>query len=347
MHLGRWTEARDLLARAGEVDPQGAAGLNRATVAGPLAVRMGDLELARRLLRDARERAVFSGDAQFTAPTFIGLAELALLEGRLDDAWAVATEGIARVAQTDDAALLAKLQAVAARAAADRALAAAAAHRQAEREAAVAEARRLADEAAGIVATIDPTSPAAGEPLGYVALARAEASRAAGESGDEMWARAADHWSALGRPYYAAYSRYRQGEALLVAGSRSEAATLLAEVRVTAETMGAAPLRETIDGLARRARLRLEAPVEAPVQAPVEAAQPAEEAVAADPFGLTSREREVLGLVAAGNTNKRIADALFISESTAGVHVSNILGKLGVTSRTEAAAVAVRLGLAD
>jgi DNA-binding NarL/FixJ family response regulator len=53
----------------------------------------------------------------------------------------------------------------------------------------------------------------------------------------------------------------------------------------------------------------------------------------------------VLGLVAEGYTNKRIAETLFISESTAGVHVSNILGKLGVATRTEAAAVAVRLGL--
>ena len=59
------------------------------------------------------------------------------------------------------------------------------------------------------------------------------------------------------------------------------------------------------------------------------------------------RAREVRTLVAAGQTNRRIAESLFISESTAGVHVSNILGKLGVTSRTEAAAVAVRLGLAD
>jgi DNA-binding NarL/FixJ family response regulator len=48
-----------------------------------------------------------------------------------------------------------------------------------------------------------------------------------------------------------------------------------------------------------------------------------------------------------GHTNRRIAGALFISESSAGVHVSNILGKLGVTSRTEAAAVAVRLRLAN
>jgi DNA-binding NarL/FixJ family response regulator len=68
---------------------------------------------------------------------------------------------------------------------------------------------------------------------------------------------------------------------------------------------------------------------------------------AATNLGLTTREREVLGLVAEGLTNRRIAETLFISESTAGVHVSNILGKLGVASRTEAATVAARLGLVD
>jgi len=65
----------------------------------------------------------------------------------------------------------------------------------------------------------------------------------------------------------------------------------------------------------------------------------------ADPFGLTAREREVLVLLAEGYTNRRIAETLFISDSTAGVHVSNILGKLGVSTRTEAAAIAVRLSL--
>ena len=81
-----------------------------------------------------------------------------------------------------------------------------------------------------------------------------------------------------------------------------------------------------------------------PVDAEPAAPSP-EPAGPADPFGLTSREREVLALVAEGWTNRRIADELFISESTAGVHVSHILAKLGVESRTEAATVAVRLGL--
>jgi DNA-binding NarL/FixJ family response regulator len=60
---------------------------------------------------------------------------------------------------------------------------------------------------------------------------------------------------------------------------------------------------------------------------------------------LTPRESEVLRLVAQGRSNRQIGETLFISAKTAGVHVSNILMKLGVTSRTEAAAVAHRLGL--
>ena len=68
---------------------------------------------------------------------------------------------------------------------------------------------------------------------------------------------------------------------------------------------------------------------------------------APDDHGLTAREREVLALLVEGHTNRRIAEELFISESTAGVHVSNILGKLGVRTRTEAATVAARLGLVE
>jgi DNA-binding CsgD family transcriptional regulator len=62
-------------------------------------------------------------------------------------------------------------------------------------------------------------------------------------------------------------------------------------------------------------------------------------------LSLTSRERDVLRLVAAGHTNRRIAEELFISPKTASVHVSNILAKLGVSGRGEAAAMAHRLRL--
>jgi DNA-binding NarL/FixJ family response regulator len=62
---------------------------------------------------------------------------------------------------------------------------------------------------------------------------------------------------------------------------------------------------------------------------------------------LTSREREVLKLVGAGRSNKEIAAELHISERTARTHVSNILGKLGLGSRTQAALWAVREGLVE
>jgi len=60
---------------------------------------------------------------------------------------------------------------------------------------------------------------------------------------------------------------------------------------------------------------------------------------------LTSREQAVLGLLARGLTNRQIADALAISEKTVSVHVSNVLGKLGLSSRTQAALYAARTGL--
>jgi DNA-binding NarL/FixJ family response regulator len=60
---------------------------------------------------------------------------------------------------------------------------------------------------------------------------------------------------------------------------------------------------------------------------------------------LTTREREVLRLVAVGRTNGEIGTELFISTKTASVHVSNILAKLGVGARGEAAALAYREGL--
>jgi DNA-binding CsgD family transcriptional regulator/tetratricopeptide (TPR) repeat protein len=66
-----------------------------------------------------------------------------------------------------------------------------------------------------------------------------------------------------------------------------------------------------------------------------------------DTFGLSRREREVLSLMAEGRTNREIGERLFISQKTVGVHVGNILAKLRVSGRVEAAAVAIRLGLTE
>jgi len=111
---------------------------------------------------------------------------------------------------------------------------------------------------------------------------------------------------------------------------------------------GAGWLSDEARSLAARARLRLAAGETEDVEAALVATQDVQAAPAAaaeDPFGLTPRERQVLALVAEGATNRQIGDELFMAEKTASVHVSRILTKLDVHSRTQAAAVAHRLGL--
>ena len=132
--------------------------------------------------------------------------------------------------------------------------------------------------------------------------------------------------------------RWRAGEAHVAAGRRDAATAVLERAHEVAATLGAGWLRDEIEGLAARARLVL--PGSDGVAAEPAAAVPPE-----DPFGLTPRERQVLALVAEGRTNREIGDSLFMAEKTASVHVSRILAKLDVRSRTEAAAVAHRLGL--
>ena len=70
---------------------------------------------------------------------------------------------------------------------------------------------------------------------------------------------------------------------------------------------------------------------------------PGVNAPALESLGISAREREVLELLADGRSNGQIAAELFITRKTASVHVSNILGKLGVASRGEATAMAHRL----
>jgi DNA-binding NarL/FixJ family response regulator len=105
------------------------------------------------------------------------------------------------------------------------------------------------------------------------------------------------------------------------------------------------PLAAETEAVARRARITLaEADPAGPVSSPADATlTPARREPA--PLGLTDREVDVPRLVAAGRTNPQIAEALYISRKTASHHVSNILRKLGVPTRVEAAGVAHRLGL--
>jgi DNA-binding CsgD family transcriptional regulator len=171
----------------------------------------------------------------------------------------------------------------------------------------------------------------------WLACAEAEQTRAAGEPDPAMYEASAATWEEVVRPYSATIMRWRAGEAYIAAGDREGAAARLSEAHAVAQRLGADWLRGEIENLAARARLSLG---DEPAVAVAAAAEEPE-----DPFGLTPRERQVLALVAEGRTNREIGEVLFMAEKTASVHVSRILSKLDVRSRTEAAGVAHRLGL--
>ncbi|MFD7628912.1 ATP-binding protein [Streptomyces sp. NPDC059851] len=175
--------------------------------------------------------------------------------------------------------------------------------------------------------------------VAHSAFFRAELLRAEARDTVADWADVEEAARPLERPYLLARARHRLAEAMLAAGGdREPAAALLRAAHATAGQLGARRLAEDLSLLAQRARL----PV---TEADAPAAEPAPDTDPVEAWGLTSRERDVLRLVAAGHSNRRIAEELFISPKTASVHVSNILAKLGVAGRGEAAALAHRLRL--
>ncbi|HEU4976803.1 MAG TPA: AAA family ATPase [Baekduia sp.] len=204
-------------------------------------------------------------------------------------------------------------------------------------EAALARAEVMLSRARAVAEGTGPVERA------LAATAEAHLLRGRGAAAAGAWREVADAWRALeARPRVAA-ALWRAADASLAAGDRDEAAVSLHEALALARAMGAAWLTAELETLAARGRLPLGAVDGA---APGTAAAPAAGTAADDdPFGLTPRERQVLRLVAGGATNREIGAELFMAEKTASVHVSRILAKLDVRSRTEAAAVAHRLGL--
>ena len=201
-------------------------------------------------------------------------------------------------------------------------------------ESGAAELGSMLEQMAGIPFTDNPFL--AQIPANH-ATWRAEWTRLAGSSDPGAWRAAAKTWDGLGYPHRAGYAWWRHAQAQLDAGQ--PAAVAAAALRAAAAAAdGHAPLAAQIRALAQRARI----PLHAPPAGAAESAPPPEQPA---PYRLTARELLVLRLLAAGRTNAQIGAELYISPRTAGVHVTNILRKLGVASRVQAAAVAERAGL--
>jgi DNA-binding CsgD family transcriptional regulator len=217
-------------------------------------------------------------------------------------------------------------------------------------------------------AGVDPGTYAYREAEANLATAEAFQARSAGRDRPETWRALAERWAAMGRRYQTAQARWHEAEAHLTGAAtgeerragRDEARDCLEAAAEVAVELDAAPLMRAIRELAERARVPLPGPLTAQLGRAIAVAPAAGAATEretqraprtrkpeAETFGLSARERGVLAEVVAGRTNREIGERLFISEKTVGVHVGNILAKLGVAGRVEAATVALRLGLVD
>jgi DNA-binding NarL/FixJ family response regulator len=178
-----------------------------------------------------------------------------------------------------------------------------------------AEARAAADELGALAERygMDVLGAMALNARGAVALAEGDARAAI-----EALRRAQDVWRRVGAPYLSARSRLLVARAFRALGDQDGAALELDAARKVFVQLGAAP------------DIRAAEAMTAP------AAPAAGSGI--DTHGLSARELEVLRLVASGKTNKTIAGELFLSEKTVDRHVSNIFGKLNVSSRSAATA---------
>ncbi|GAA3840991.1 LuxR family transcriptional regulator [Sphaerisporangium flaviroseum] len=333
--LGRWDEAEEVADAARGRDMPPGYGFYLDIVHAEIEIGRGRLSQAERRLETAGSVATRLDEPQFAAPLHMLRAELALWRGRPGQARTAVGAGLAATARGDHGGFALRLCALGLRACADEMRRLCSLPRPdpvslAELTTSAADLLRRAEEAA--------TQPGDGvAPLpdmaATLALCRAEHDRLSGRQTAGTWAAVAASWSGLRRPYPAAYALWRQGEAAIEKGERQAAGGTFREAGRIAARLGAEPLSREITAMARAARVDIGSPPDPP---------PAPEP---DPFGLTPREREVLLLLGQGWTNRQIARRLFITEKTASVHVSNILTKLGASSRGEAAVTARRLGI--
>jgi DNA-binding NarL/FixJ family response regulator len=314
--LGRWAEADRMLSDALDsglsgMAVRGALAMLRATVA----IRAGRYDDAERDLNGAASAMQAEAETfQEQLPYAHARAVLALVQGRVSEARKLISDALVAQGEQFAARYAWPLIWLGLRI---------------EAEAATVEPERLTALSTQ-TSRLQAASPTT---LAYQALAAAEEARATGTPAD--WPAAVEATRRAREPYLLAYALLRAAGQACNCADRDGATEMLEESIECSARIGAAPLLSEARELARRARLKLSR---------ADAAE-RPDAGTFESFGLTERELEVLALVAVGRSNPQIAAELFISPKTASVHVSNIIGKLNVSSRGEAAALAHRLGI--
>jgi DNA-binding CsgD family transcriptional regulator/tetratricopeptide (TPR) repeat protein len=371
--LGRWAESRALSATALEWSPAGVAFVVSVDSLAIVEIETRAGEYAGRLLGQLLLELETVRDAQHGVPVYRAAASFALWRNDHSDARRAAERGWQLVAGSEDWSLIAKMAATVAEVDA-----AAGADAQARRNLAglanarsrsgqvVADAER-AVQASGVSSSIGSRR----EADAYLATAAAHRGRLEGRDDPAEWGALATRWGTLANPYEVARARWREAEAFLGSGEgragRARARAPLEEAARIGLSLAARPMLRELRELAGRAMIRLPEGIDELIGEDgltAGASAGGGTAVAGaersdlvrgvvgeagpprtDTFGLSRRENEVLALISDGRTNREIGERLFISQKTVGVHVGNILAKLGVSGRVEAAAVAIRLGL--
>lgn len=321
--LGRWADAEQLVAEFQAWFPH----LSDEVELVDLLIARGQFDHARSTLARQFERAAFP-DPELEVFALAARAEIEVWEGDLEAARRTVAEALALGMEGEPRLGVANTLAVGCRAEAD-----AATRTRSVKGVVSVDDERLDRYLGAFDTLIAQPGPDLGWKREARALAshgRAEANRARRHADPSAWAAATDAWNELRMPYPAAYTEFRTAEALVAGGDRRSADVLARRAHDTAVSLGADPLRALIEAFARRARLTV--------------------AAAATPTafgGLTPRELEVVAILGVGATNREIAEAMYISEKTASVHVTNILRKLGVSNRNQVVAIAHREGLVD
>ncbi len=320
---GRWAEAERL---SDEAEAQGlpaGMALRIALSRSELDIARGHLDRARGYIDTARELAAQLSSAEVLADLHLAEANLALGHDDPDTA-AQAVDDAETLLDDESPRLTVRTYLVGLRVEAELAERARPRRGTAASERAERFHQRLAAVREG------SASP---EIRAYAATGDGEYARARREPDAANWSTAGELWAALDRPRGLAYCLLRAAEAELTVRRMASARDLLHRADVLAADLGAEPIRAAVRSLAERGRVQLDS------------ASAGSRAMVGAATHLTARELQVLAELAAGLSNREIATKLYLSHRTVGVHVSNVLAKLGVRSRTEAATAAARLNL--
>jgi len=317
--LGRWEQAEEYLTQTRASQSEGIYLMSLRLLAGLIRARSGDTATAAALL-DATVTELSEPSVQ--SQGFIDIqagvlaAELAVQQGDLEGARS-RLRGLWREPAHQGDSQLWRVLVLAARV-----------------ETEVVSAAGSGNGAHGfdqIIAVADDVKGTCAFAAVWTAQITAERLRAEASDSSALWQEVADGWAGNGQVHDQAWALVRLAEAALREGDAAIAQSGLDQAVAIGEELGAGPVIQAARDVARRGRLTFDDVATADTRPPRSLLS-----------RLTPRELDVLRLVATGQSNEQIGTTLFISPKTASVHVSRILAKLGVASRTEAAAVAHR-----